>query len=137
MNVENLIDSFSEFKEVKNIDRETMMSILEDVFKTVLERKYDGAEIFDVIINVDKGDLEIWKNREVVADNDLENEDTQIKLSEALNIEEDYEIGEEVSEQVSFDSEFGRRQILSIRQNLIGRISDLHRDEILKNYQDK
>ena len=137
MNVENLIDSFSEFKEVKNIDRETMMSILEDVFKTVLERKYDGAEIFDVIINVDKGDLEIWKNREVVADNDLENEDTQIKLSEALNIEEDYEIGEEVSEQVSFDSEFGRRQILSIRQNLIGRISDLHRDEILKNYQDR
>ena len=117
MNVENLIDSFSEFKQVKNIDRETMMSILEDVFKTVLEKKYDGAEIFDVIINVDKGDLEIWRNREVVADSDLENKDTQIKLSEALAIEEDYEIGEEVSEQVSFDSEFGRRQILSIRQN--------------------
>ena len=74
MNVENLIDSFSEFKEVKNIDRETMMSILEDVFKTVLEKKYDGAEIFDVIINVDKGDLEIWRNREVVADNELEDE---------------------------------------------------------------
>ena len=121
MNVENLIDSFSEFKEVKNIDRETMMSILEDVFKTVLERKYDGAEIFDVIINVDKGDLEIWKNREVVADNEIQDKNTQIKLSEALKIEDDYEIGEEVSEQVSFESEFGRRQVLSIRQNLVAR----------------
>ena len=135
MNVENLIDSFSEFKEVKNIDRETMMSILEDVFKTVLEKKYDGAEIFDVIINVDKGDLEIWRNREVIADNEIEDENTQIKLSDALKIEDDYEVGEEVSEQVSFESEFGRRQVLSIRQNLIGRINDLHRDEILKNYQ--
>ncbi len=137
MNVENLIDSFSEFKDVKNIDRETMMNILEDVFKTVLEKKYDGAEIFDVIINVDKGDLEIWKNREVVADDKLEDENTQIKLSEALMIEDDYEVGEEVSEQVSFDSEFGRRQVLSIRQNLVGRINDLHRDEILKNYQNR
>ena len=137
MNVENLIDSFSEFKDVKNIDRETMMSILEDVFKTVLEKKYDGAEIFDVIINVDKGDLEIWKNREVVADNELEDENTQIKLSDALMIEDDYEVGEEVSEQVSFQSEFGRRQVLSIRQNLVGRINDLHRDEILKNYQNR
>ena len=137
MNVENLIDSFSEFKDVKNIDRETMMSILEDVFKTVLEKKYDGAEIFDVIINVDKGDLEIWKNREVVADDKLVDENTQIKLSDALMIEDDYEVGEEVSEQVSFDSEFGRRQVLSIRQNLVGRINDLHRDEILKNYQNR
>jgi len=137
MNVENLIDSFSEFKDVKNIDRETMMSILEDVFKTVLEKKYDGAEIFDVIINVDKGDLEIWKNREVVADKEIEDENTQIKLSDALKIEDDYEVGEEVSEQVSFEAEFGRRQVLSIRQNLVGRINDLHRDEILKNYQDR
>jgi len=137
MNVENLIDSFSEFKDVKNIDRETMMSILEDVFKTVLEKKYDGAEIFDVIINVDKGDLEIWKNREIVADNEIEDKNSQIKLSDALKIEDDYEVGEEVSEQVSFEAEFGRRQVLSIRQNLVGRINDLHRDEILKNYQDK
>ena len=111
MNVENLIDSFSEFKDVKNIDRETMMSILEDVFKTVLEKKYDGAEIFDVIINVDKGDLEIWKNREIVADNELEDKNSQIKLSDALKIEDDYEIGEEVSEQISFEAEFGRRQV--------------------------
>ena len=135
MNVENLIDSFSEFKDVKNIDRETMMSILEDVFKTVLIKKYDGAEIFDVIINVDKGDLEIWKNREVVEDNKIEDPNIQISLTDALKIEDDYEIGEDVSEQVSFDSEFGRRQVLSIRQNLISRINDLHRDEILKNYQ--
>ena len=135
MNVENLIDSFSEFKDVKNIDRETMMSILEDVFKTVLVKKYDGAEIFDVIINVDKGDLEIWKNREVVDDDKIEDPNTQISLTDALKIEDDYEIGEDVSEQVSFDSEFGRRQVLSIRQNLIARINDLHRDEILKNYQ--
>jgi N utilization substance protein A len=137
MNVENLIDSFSEFKEIKNIDRETMMSILEDVFKTVLEKKYDGAEIFDVIINVDKGDLEIWKNREVVADDELEDANTQITLTEALKIEDDYEVGEDVSEQVSFDAEFGRRQVLSIRQNLVGRINDLHRDEILKQYQNR
>ena len=137
MNVENLIDSFSEFKEIKNIDRETMMSILEDVFKTVLEKKYDGAEIFDVIINVDKGDLEIWKNREVVADDELEDDNTQITLTEALKIEDDYEVGEDVSEQVSFDAEFGRRQVLSIRQNLVGRINDLHRDEILKQYQNR
>ena len=137
MNVENLIDSFSEFKDVKNIDRETMMSILEDVFKTVLEKKYDGAEIFDVIINVDKGDLEIWKNREIVADNELEDKNSQIKLSDALKIEDDYEVGEEVSEQISFEAEFGRRQVLSIRQNLVARINDLHRDEILKNYQDR
>ena len=112
MNVENLVDSFSEFKDVKNIDRETMMSILEEVFKTVLEKKYDGAEIFDVIINVDKGDLEIWKNREVVADKEIEDENTQIKLSDALKIEDDYEVGEEVSEQVNFEDEFGRRQVL-------------------------
>ena len=137
MNVENLIDSFSEFKEIKNIDRETMMSILEDVFKTVLEKKYDGAEIFDVIINVDKGDLEIWRNRVVVSDDELEDSNIQITLTEALKIEDDYEVGEDVSEQVSFDAEFGRRQVLSIRQNLVGRINDLHRDEILKQYQNR
>ena len=137
MNVENLIDSFSEFKEIKNIDRETMMSILEDVFKTVLEKKYDGAEIFDVIINVDKGDLEIWKNREVVADDELEDANTQITLTEALKIEDDYEVGEDVSEQVSFDAEFGRRQVLSIRQHLISRIHEQHRDTLIKRYESR
>ena len=137
MEVENLIESFSEFKDVKNIDRETMMNILEDVFKSVLAKKYNDEGNFDVIINVDKGDLEIWKNREVVADADVENHVSQIALSEALKIEDDYEIGEEVSEQVSFESEFGRRQVLSIRQHLMARIADQHRDELMKRYEDR
>jgi N utilization substance protein A len=137
MEVENLIQSFSEFKDVKNIDRETMMNILEDVFKSVLDKKYDDEGNFNVIINVDKGDLEIWKNREVVADGDVENPIAQIALSEALKIEDDYEIGEELSEQVSFDSEFGRRQVLSIRQHLISRIHEQHRDTLIKRYKDR
>ena len=137
MEVENLIESFSEFKEVKNIDRETMMNILEDVFKSVLAKKYDDQGNFDVIINVDKGDLEIWKNREVVKDGEVENTVSEIELSEALKIEDDYEIGEEVSEQVSFESEFGRRQVLSIRQHLMARIADQHRDELMKRYEER
>ena len=137
MEIKNLIESFSEFKEVKNIDRETMMNILEDVFKTVLDRKYDEQGNFDVIINVDKGDLEIWKNREVVEDNKVENPIAQISLTDALKIEDDYEVGEEVSEQVSFEEEFGRRQVLSIRQHLMARISDQHRDELMKRYEQR
>ena len=137
MEIKNLIESFSEFKEVKNIDRETMMNILEDVFKTVLDRKYDEQGNFDVIINVDKGDLEIWRNREVVEDNKVENPIAQISLTEALKIEDDYEVGEEVSEQVSFEEEFGRRQVLSIRQHLMARISDQHRDELMKRYEQR
>ena len=137
MEVENLIQSFSEFKDVKNIDRETMMNILEDVFKSVLEKKYDGADNFNVIINVDKGDLEIWKNREVVEDKDVENPIAQISLTDALKIEDDYEVGEELSEQVSFDSEFGRRQVLSIRQHLISRIHEQHRDTLIKRYESR
>jgi len=137
MEVENLIESFSEFKDVKNIDRETMMNILEDVFKSVLAKKYDDQGNFDVIINVDKGDLEIWKNREVVKDGEVENSISEIALSEALKIEDDYEIGEEVSEQVSFESEFGRRQVLSIRQHLMARIADQHRDELMKRYEER
>tara|TARA_B100001093_G_scaffold520525_1_gene617683 strand:+ start:2363 stop:3604 length:1242 start_codon:yes stop_codon:yes gene_type:complete len=137
MEVENLIESFSEFKDVKNIDRETMMNILEDVFKSVLAKKYDEQGNFDVIINVDKGDLEIWKNREVVADGEVENAISQISLSDALKIEDDYEIGEEVSEHVSFESEFGRRQVLAIRQHLMSRINDQHRDELMKRYEER
>lgn len=137
MQVENLIESFSEFKEVKNINRETMMNILEDVFKTVLTKKYDEQGNFDVIINVDKGDLEIWRNREVVEDGEVEIPIAQISLSDALKIEDDYEVGEEVSEQVSFESEFGRRQVLSIRQHLMARISDQHRDELMKRYEER
>jgi N utilization substance protein A len=137
MEVENLIETFSEFKDVKNIDRETMMNILEDVFKSVLAKKYDEQGNFDVIINVDKGDLEIWKNREVVKDGDVENPIAQIAITEALKIEDDYEVGEEVSEQVSFESEFGRRQVLSIRQHLMSRIADQHRDELMKRYEER
>ncbi len=137
MDIENLIESFSEFKEVKNINRETMMNILEDVFKSVLAKKYDEADNFDVIINVDKGDLEIWRNREVVKNGKVENPITQISLSDALKIEDDYEVGEEVSEQIDFDQEFGRRHVLSIRQNLAARIQDLNRDEILKKYEER
>ena len=137
MDIENLIESFSEFKEVKNINRETMMNILEDVFKSVLAKKYDEADNFDVIINVDKGDLEIWRNREVVKNGKVENPITQISLSDALKIEDDYEIGEEVSEQIDFDQEFGRRHVLSIRQNLAARVQDLNRDEVLKKYKER
>ena len=137
MDIENLIESFSEFKEVKNINREAMMNILENVFKTVLAKKYEEVDNFDVIINVDKGDLEIWQNREIVKDGKVENQTTQISLSEALKIEHDYEVGEEVSQQVNFDKEFGRRQVLAIRQNLALRIQDLNRDDILKKYSAK
>ena len=137
MDIENLIESFSEFKEVKNINREAMMNILEEVFKTVLAKKYEEVDNFDVIINVDKGDLEIWQNREIVKDGKVENQTTQISLSEALKIEHDYEVGEEVSQQVNFDKEFGRRQVLAIRQNLALRIQDLNRDDILKKYSAK
>ena len=137
MDIENLIESFSEFKEVKNINRETMMNILEDVFKSVLAKKYNEADNFDVIINVDKGDLEIWRNREVVKNGKVENPVTQISLSDALKIEDDYEVGEEVSEQIDFDKEFGRRHVLSIRQNLAARVQDLNRDKILKKYSER
>ena len=137
MQIENLIESFSEFKDIKNIDRETMMNILEDVFKSVLFKKYEGAENFDIIINIDKGDLEIWRNRVVVTDAKYENSNTEIKLSDALKIEDDYEVGEDVSEQIDFDKEFGRRQILSIRQHLLIKINELHRDELIKRYSDR
>jgi len=137
MDIENLIESFSEFKEVKNINRETMMNILEEVFKSVLAKKYNEADNFDIIINVDKGDLEIWRNREIVKNGKVENPITQISLSDALKIEDDYEVGEEVSEQIDFDQEFGRRHVLSIRQNLAARVQDLNRDEILKKYEER
>ena len=137
MNATNLIESFSEFKEFKNIDRETMMNVLEDVFRSVMLKQYGTDENVDVIINIDKGDLEIWRNREIVADGEVENPIAQISLSDALKIEDDYEVGEEVSEQVSFESEFGRRQVLSIRQHLMARIADQHRDELMRRYEDR
>ncbi|MBL4578654.1 MAG: transcription termination/antitermination protein NusA [Flavobacteriales bacterium] len=132
----NLVDSFSEFKDFKNIDRETMMSILEDVFRGLLKRKYGTDENCDVIINIDKGDLEVWRNREIVADKDFEDPGLQIGYSDAIKIEPDFEIGEEVSEEVKL-ADFGRRAIMSLRQNLIARIIDLENDGIYTKYKDR
>jgi N utilization substance protein A len=132
----NLIDTFSEFKELKNIDRATMMSVLEDVFRSLLARKYGSDENFDIIVNIDKGDFEIWRNREVVEDKDLEDPNTQISLSEAKKIDEDYELGEEVSDEVKLH-DFGRRAILALRQHLTTRILDLEKNNIYIKYKDR
>ena len=132
----NLIDTFAEFKELKNIDRATMMSVLEDVFKNVLEKTYGTNENYDVIINIDKGDFEIWRNREVVADDEIEDPNTQITLSEAKKIDDDYEIGEDVTDEVKL-VDFGRRAILNLRQNLASRILELEKDYIFNKYKDK
>lgn len=132
----NLIDTFSEFKELKNIDRPTMMSVLEDVFRGMLAKKYGSADNFDIIVNIDKGDFEIWRNREVVDDDQLTDPITQIPLSEAHKIDEDYEVGEEVSDEVKF-LDFGRRAILALRQNLVARILDLEKNNIYIKYKDR
>ncbi len=132
----NLIDTFAEFKELKNIDRATMMSVLEDVFKNVLEKTYGTDENFDVIINIDKGDFEIWRNREIVADEDFEDPNRQITLKEAKKIDADYEIGEEVTDEVKL-AQFGRRAILNLRQNLASRIMELEKDQIFSKYKSK
>jgi len=132
----NLIETFSEFKELKNIDRATMMSVLEDVFRNLLLKNYGTDENFDIIINPDKGDLEIWRNREVVKDGDVEDANLQISLSEAKKIDEDYELGEEVTDEVKF-LDFGRRSILTLRQNLSARIMELEKDNIFNTYKDR
>jgi transcription termination/antitermination protein NusA len=132
----NLIDTFAEFKELKNIDRVTMMSVLEEVFRSVLVRQYGTDENFDVIINIDKGDFEIWRNREVVEDGELEDPNLQITLSDALKIDEDYEVGEEVTDEVKL-ADFGRRAILNLRQNLASKILELEKDHIYGKYKDK
>ncbi len=132
----NLVDTFSEFKEFKNIDRETMMRIIEDVFHSMLTKKYGEDSNFDVIVNIDRGDLEIWHYREIVEDGEVEDPNTQIAFSDAIKIEPDFEVGEEVSEQI-FLSDFGRREILSIRQNLVSRIMDYEKDNVFKKYKEK
>ena len=124
------------FKELKNIDRATMMSVLEDVFRNLLLKNYGTDENFDIIINPDKGDLEIWRNREVVKDNEIEDTNLQISLSEAKKIDEDYEVGEEVTDEVKF-KDFGRRSILTLRQNLSARILELEKDNIFNSYKDR
>ncbi len=132
----NLVETFSEFKEFKNIGRETMMRILEDVFKHMLSKRFGEADNFDVIVNIDKGDLEIWRNREIVADDDVEDEYLQIPYSEAIKIEPDFEVGEEVSEEIKL-GDFGRREILSIRQNLIAKIQEYEKDNVYKKYKER
>ncbi|HRY31490.1 MAG TPA: transcription termination factor NusA [Bacteroidales bacterium] len=132
----NLVETFSEFKEFKNIERETMMRILEDVFRHMLAKKYGSADNIDIIVNIDKGDLEIWRNRTIVDDSTLEDENTQIALSEAIKIEPDFEVGEEVSEEIRMN-DFGRREILSIRQNLIAKIQEFEKDSIYRKYKEK
>ncbi len=131
-----MVENFSEFKEFKNIDRETMMRIIEDVFHSMLEKKYGEESNFDVIVNIDRGDLEIWHNREIVEDGEVENANTQIAFSDAIKIEPDFEVGEEVSEQI-FLSDFGRREILNVRQALVARVMDYEKDNIYKKYKEK
>ncbi len=132
----NLIDTFSEFKELKNIDRATMMRVLEDVFRGMLQKRFETDENFDIIINIDKGDFEIWRNREVVADDELEDANLQIRISDALKIDEDYEVGEDFTDEVKL-LDFGRRSILALRQNLTSRILELEKDNIYGKYKDR
>ncbi|MBX2845800.1 MAG: transcription termination factor NusA [Saprospiraceae bacterium] len=136
MNSLDLVESFSQFKEFKNIDRPTMMRVLEDVFRTIIRRKYETDDNFDVIINTDKGDLEIWRRREIVEDKDWEDPLTQISLSEAHKLDEDYEVGEEAYEELTIES-FGRRSVLAAKQTLFSRIMELEKDEIYKKYKDR
>ncbi len=132
----NLIDTFSEFKELKNIDRATMVRVLEDSFRSVLVKIFGSDENFDVIVNIDKGDFEIWRNREVVPDGDVEDPNLQISLSDALKIDPDYEVGEEVVDEVDFHK-FGRRAILTLRQNLAGEIMELEKDSLYNKYTER
>jgi N utilization substance protein A len=130
-----LIESFSEFKDDKMIDRVTLMAILEDVFRSALKRKYGEDDNFDIIINPDKGDLEIWRNRVVVADGEVEDENSEISLSEAQKIEPDYEVGEDVAEEVKL-IQLGRRAILALRQNLISKIHEHDNTNIFKHFKE-
>jgi len=132
----NLSESFSEFKEFKDIDRPTMMNILESVFRNMIIKKYGSDENFDIILNIDKGDLEVWRNREIVEDGAVEDDNSQIALSEAIKIEPDFEVGEEASEEVKLN-DFGRRAVLALRQNLISKVLELEKDNIFKKYEDR
>ncbi len=132
----DLIESFSEFKEFKNIDRETLMHILEEVFRAALAKRYGSDDNFDIIVNIDKGDLEIFRNRVIVEDGALEDELREIEYSDAIKIESDFEVGEELSEPI-YMTEFGRREILAIRQNLVGKIQDYEKSLIFQKYKDK
>ena len=130
-----LIDSFSEFKDDKLIDRVTLMAILEEVFRSTLKRKFGSDDNFDIIINPDKGDLEIWRNRVVVADGEVEDDNAEISLTDAQKIEEDFEVGEDVSEEVKL-IDLGRRSVLALRQNLISKIHEHDNTNIYKQFKE-
>lgn len=132
----NLIDTFSEFKELKSIDRMTMISVLEDSFRNVIAKLFGSNDNYDVIINPDKGDLEIWRNRVIVEDDQLEDDNTEIALSEAKKIDEDFEVGEEVTDEVFFE-DFGRRAILNLRQTLTSKILELQKESLYNRYKEK
>ena len=132
----SMIETFQEFKETKNIDRTTLVSVLEESFRNVIAKIYGSDENFDVIVNPDKGDFEIHRNRVVVADGEVTDENKEIELSEAQKIEPDYEVGEEVSEEVEF-AKFGRRAILNLRQTLASKILELEHDSLYQKYKDK
>ena len=125
----NLVDTFSEFKELKNIDRTTLVSVLEDSFRSVIAKMFGSDDNYDVIVNPDKGDFEIYRNRTVVEDGKVTNSNSEIALSEAQKIDSSYEIGEEVTDQVDF-MKFGRRAILNLRQTLASRILELQKDSL-------
>lgn len=132
----NLISNFAEFKELKNIDKSTMIGVLEDVFRHLLIKTYETDENFDIIINADKGDLEIWRNRIIVEDDQVENPNQQISISDARKLDETYEVGEEVADEIKLDS-FGRRAVLSLRQNLASRILDLEKANLFEKYSER
>ncbi|MEO6169257.1 MAG: transcription termination factor NusA [Chitinophagales bacterium] len=136
MNSQGLVESFSEFKDFKNIDRPTMMKVLEDVFRTLLRKKYGSDDNFDVIVNTEKGDLEIWRRRIIVEDGTVEDPNTQVEITEAIKLEPDYSVGEEAIEEITFES-FGRRAILTAKQTLASRVSELEKEELYKKYQDR
>ncbi|MCO6496484.1 MAG: transcription termination/antitermination protein NusA [Chitinophagaceae bacterium] len=133
----NLIESFQEFKEAENIDRPTLMKVMEDVFKTLIRKKYGSDENFDVIVNDQQGDLEIFRRRTIVEDDDLYNTLTEIEYKDAIKIEPDYQVGEELYEEVDIQKEFGRRAILAGRQTLAARINDLKKNILMKKYEDR
>lgn len=133
----NLIESFQEFKEAEGIDRPTLMKVMEDVFKTLIRKKYGSDENFDVIVNDQKGDLEIFRRRTIVDDDDLYNTLTEIEYKDAIKIEPDYQVGEELYEEVDIQKEFGRRAILAGKQTLAARINDLKKNVLIKKYEDR
>ena len=132
----NLIESFGEFKDFKNIDRETMTNILADVFRNMILKRWGADDGFDIIINSDRGDLEIWRTREVVPDGELDDEVAQIEVSMARKIVDDLEVGEELIEEIKIE-DFGRRNILAMRQNLASRIQELEKDHIYQKYKER